>query len=350
MKYLYPLYFAFVALVCSSIGDVHAQDSCCAVEEYYDCYSCGDRGRPFFEADLLVWRGHQDGLDTVINASTTQSSSVTGISSAVSAKSNFSDFTNFEFDFRAGCRIGVGYQFCNDWIAAARWTHFHGRGGNDVSDLTLGSAGRWKLKYEVVDLTVETPYCCGPCMSWNFFGGVKIGVIDQTIQFRNSSASSSIETRPGTTETENKLSSLRANDKVEFVGAGPELGMNGVWDLGCGFSLYANAGAALVYSHISDHFDATTSTAGTTVTTGEGGGTTPLASTEGLSERFRDNVCRPVLDLAAGFCWTKDFCCYNQNCVGMFKLGWEQHRWFNHFESDRDLYVEGITFSGSLAF
>ena len=312
MKYLYPLYFAFIALVCSSIGDVHAQDSFCGVEEYYDCSSCCDRGRPFFEADLLVWRGHQDGLDTIINASKSQSSLNEVVSPFVGVRSDFSEFTNFEFDFRAGCRLGVGYQFCNDWIAAARWTHFHGRGGNDVNDLTLGSAGRWKLKYEVVDLTVETPYCCGPCMSWNFFGGVKIGVIDQTIQFRNSSASSSTETSPGTTQAKANLSSFRANDKVEFVGAGPELGVNGNWDLGCGFSLYANAGAALVYSHISDHFDESNVTAGTTVTTKEVTTTTTSLSTSSNSQRFRDNVCRPVLDLAVGFCWTKEFCCSNQ--------------------------------------
>ena len=126
----------------------------------------------------------------------------------------------------------------------------------------------------------------------------------------------------------------RGHLKEHFWGVGPELGIEGDWDVGCGFSLYGDVSVSILYGtfHVrSDQTDVFTS----------------VTNINHL--RKHTQACQTVLDVGFGVRWQTCFC--NGIILGL-QLGLEDHRYFNlnQFCGYGDLSLDGVSFGVCLGF
>lgn len=399
MKRLCSLYLALVVPLLISSGYIQANEGsygvdnpCCNPCDNYcnDYYSCSNDQRYFIKLDALYWIAHQEGIDTFINGFTTQQVSTTYDSYTVNdsnilipEKKSFSKYKanqqhqRFHFDWRGGYRLGLGYNFCEGWVAAADWTHYQGHAhghqsppngckyfpgvpeqwedfgySETVSESKNKTSGHWKLDYDVLDFTLNSPmYCAASCLSWNFFGGIKVAFIDQKIHLDYDYYSKSASKYPSSSDFSKQFSLEKEKYKTDFYAVGPEIGLNFGWNVGCGLSLYGNASGALVYAHfknkLKSKLHSSSISASFPVET-----SSVSKSHYDAHSRNSDYVCRPVLDLGLGISWLKQFCYCDRETTVALKLGWEHHQWFDQDQlgNGGDLYLDGFTLSSTVFF
>ncbi len=314
-------------------------DDCCC------CYPC-EAGDWFFQADLLVWTAQQGDINSFITTDTRTSFIDQGGEQLTFTSSNLSQEGRISFDWNAGCRLGAGYAFCDGWSALAAWTHYHGSAHGYSKQSGAGASGAWKLHYDVVDALLASPYyCTWDCVKWNVFGGAKVGWIEQKMHATNQSLSVTIES-DGETTTTNVISGTDfLHYSSDLTAAGPEIGLNVIWDIGCGFSLYGNAAGSVLNAHfknkVNDEGEFSNTTDGITSSTAN--------STYDVTDR--DHIFRFVIDLGLGLSWSH--CCKwcGHEYPVMLRVGWEQHSWFDHLDSSvGDLSLNGVTLSAAVRF
>ena len=110
------------------------------------------------------------------------------------------------------------------------------------------------------------------------------------------------------------------NDKVDldndFKGVGLRAGFNTVWNFGCGWGLYGNLAASIVYGRFSLDHDEEIREA-----------SSPHNKIKILETEESFRTSRAMLDLALGVQWASLFC----DCQYGFivQLGWEHHLFFH---------------------
>lgn len=322
MTFMKKIYVALALLSITSIGNAYADyrsysPSCESIEECNSCQPCGC-GQGFISAGLIYWRAYEGGLNTCSGVETTDVVANERVISTFSGRSRDPDF-----NWNPGFRIAAGYQLaCSNWGFGADWTHFHSheRGSNHV---------RWDLNYDEIDLVVGYDYELGRCFKLVPYAGLRAARIDQKVRsgdFHSSSSSSF---------------SLSSSDlitfhhhKQKFSGLGPVLGVEGVWDIGCGFSAYANGSVSWLYGKFNIRFIDDEEFA--------------LGENHCKLRKHLDAVVTAA-DAGFGVRWKTCFC---GNMELYLQLGFEHHIYYeyNRIGCCGDLSLDGLNFTAAIGF
>jgi hypothetical protein len=350
---------AVTALLLTFVAQAHAVgnspiDECC--DPCYCAPACC--GKAFVSADLLYWRAFQGGLDNCFPLE-----NVDYITSSGDVISKFrGEGEDPHYDWEAGFRLGVGYEFGNCWDVGVFWTHFH---SNSKEREGSQHRLRWKLDFEVLDIVAGYSYDIGSCFAVRGFGGLRAARIEQKLRINSKGRadsyianSSSYDSYSGSSSyssfsdsypsinseifmddlsasgySSSGLTTGSGHGKNKLMGVGPLIGIEGDWKLGCGFSLYANASFAVLYGNFRVHFNQSEKFI-------DGG--------DFCNIKRRLHACQAVVDAGLGIRWETCIC---ENIV-WFQLGLEHHRYFNQnrFGDYGDLCLDGGNFSAGFAF
>jgi len=373
MTYIHKrIHVAIIALLIALTGQANAASNSYIGEECGDpCYcepACCGKG--FVSADLLYWRAFQGGLDNCFPIE-----NIDYVSSGGNVVSKFKgEGKDPDFDWQAGFRVGLGYEFGNGWDVGVFWTHFHSNSKENEGDqLRL----RWKLDFEVLDIVAGRAFDVGSCFVVRPFVGLRGARIEQKVRLNskggresesfsspsssysssdsyydsyygsyyssyidsfaesyvNSSSATFSEDFNFSDYSSSAFPTSSAHGKNKLLGIGPLIGVEGDWKLGCGFSLYANASFAVLYGNFRVHFNQAEEFV-------DGGDFCHI--------KRKLNACQAVVDAGFGIRWETCFC---DNIVWL-QLGLEHHRYFNQnrFGDYGDLCLDGANFSAGFAF
>ncbi len=207
----------------------------------------------FFNAEALFWHASEGGTDYAQIFQHTPSTS--------SSNSIHNRRLKFKWDW--GFRAGLGTTFHHDqWDLFLNFTWFRAdnsaatslHGGKFISPLAFIpplSASQvkihWSLKFYTLDLNLGRFYFISPALALHPYAGLKTAWIPQHIR------SSCIIFAPATGE-------LRAKQKNDFWGIGPQIGLDGKWFLDYGFHLFASGGGSLLWGDFDIHQKTTSPT------------------------------------------------------------------------------------------
>lgn len=302
----------------------------------------GNDNRWAVNADFLWWKAVEDSLPVAVVVDST----ATELGSDSSA-----DILNPNYKWKPGFRIGIDYQPCGcDWDFYASWTHFNSKATRNfgpglatetitpqwgsltpfnASLATLSSS--WHLNLNWADFEFNKTFCANSCFKFGIHGGLRAVWIDQKFNFSITNAS--------TTPVTNSLHS-----KSDYSSIGVVAGIDASWLVGCGFSVNASAGGALLYGRQKSRVSETLVTVGATDTIG------------GSSNYY---ISRAMTDLRLGVAWET---CITDCMTLALEADWEHHILFNQNQfprgsstsssrpRDGDLTMQGLTLSGTLFF
>jgi len=311
---------AVIFLSITSIDYLAAADyvSLSALRERDDslCCPCPQAccGRGYISADVLYWRGFESGLDTCVPSVVTDVVTPTG---TVISRFSGND-RDLNFKWNPGYRVGIGYETACKWDISTTWTHYnsHSNGFNNGTDV------HWNIDFDVIDLIAGKEIDLGSCFSLKPFAGVRGARINQRL---------SINTSPSIV---NSFTTIDINNKQNFWGIGPLIGLEADFEIGCGFSVYSSASISWLYGDID---------------------VTLIDSEEAVNSSSLCNVNKNLsgslaaADAALGIRWEKCFC--NDNLL-VLELGLEHHRYFdyNRIGGCGDLSFDGVNFSAGIEF
>lgn len=307
--------------------------------------------------DLLYWKAHEKSLIL-----TNKKSPIFFTDDFTKAK-----VIHPHFDWNLGYRIGVGYSFpCSPWKATLDWTHYDTKvrqhratNSNDLTnvnnqqgmfpiwalsdDIIAGdyiskASLKGKLSLNLIDLMFNgRSIVCGKCFEILPYAGIRTAWIRQH---------ANIDYRGGIflIDIIEAGVSLEGSDHIylknDFWGIGPRLGMQPLFSIGHGFSIYGDAAISAL------------------------GGVFNIDQKETYLQRERfsrhkhETRLRWIGDLAAGISWKKPLC--NERYLLTLELGWEYHIFFHQLElkkdafhiisSNRNLDVQGVTFASHFEF
>lgn len=223
-----------------------------------------------------------------------------------------------------GVRIGLDWALSNScWNILADWTHFntrtHKHHGHD-------NRSHWKLDLDLLSIRAAYDFCLCDCFSVKPFIGIYAARVDQKVHSRFREIQ--------TCESDATVVRVDHNDKAEFHGIGPQLGLEADWNIGCGYSLYGNLSTSILYGRFH----------------------TKTRAAEAFpddicfcSDSCHEVACQAVVDAGLGIKWNVCLC---QNLLLNCKLGLEHHRFFNHNRIGcyGDLCLDGAVFSIGTSF
>lgn len=271
--------------------------------------------------ELLYWRPELCGLEaafgTTAIATSVSSNAITTTTVTESDEEPHSKWS-------PGFRVGAGADY-NCFDVDLAWTHFNGHANFHKN----AQHGKWKIRYDVIDLTFGRYFYPTRCVAVKPFIGVRGARIHQHL---NSHLTTLFTALIGNnTVTTDKI------DSEKFWGIGPELGFDANWKIGCNFSLYGSFAVVTYYGHVdSKNFDTDTFT-------------TTVSVCNGKKKHCFNNI---GTDIALGIRWDKSIalCC---GCVDfMLRLGAEQHRIydFSDLGSDGTLSLDGGVFAAGVNY
>lgn len=252
-----------------------------------------------------------------------------------SSSGNITDY-HMDFDYKWGFRVAAGYNICHDqWDVVGTYTRFDVSTTTQVSQpatgslysyinsaTTLSSAqDKWEVDFNLFDIEQGRQFFVSKFLRLRPKFGLRNLFLDndQHLSF---------------VDTSGNLTSIK-NDE-HFWGMGILAGLDTVWTLGQGFSLYGNVGLAGLFGYFSPS---------QTIKTGA---TTQHTTKSGHLENTKGN-----LDLALGLRWDKNF--YDDRYHIAFNFGFEEHMFFNmnrnffgdtNFENFTGLSGRDFTLSG----
>ncbi len=280
-------------------------------------YTCG--GDVVITVAGFYWNAHQDGLEYAIETN-----------SAPAANGSVNIF-NGEFKkphahWRPGFKLGLGYNSpCDGWDVNLLWTHFKGRASNSVEAddgtdavIPLFSAfsdpfggqlnatnarGKWSVKLDLVDLELGREFWVSKYLTLRPNIGLRYARLDQDFNVFYTGGSFA------NVNDENEMDN-------NFKGIGPRAGLDTVWHLRCGFSIFGNAALSILYGRFHVSEQETTSLSAV-----------PFTETTILSARERSHTSKGIADLILGVQYQTMFC----DCRYGFTIGlaWENHLFFN---------------------
>jgi hypothetical protein len=264
------------------------------------------------------------------------------------------------FKWDLGYRVSSGYLFSSNlWDVEASWTHFTSRVSQHRSSDGSAFIGMFPI-WSLSDDVIAGDYVFGSDLKWKF----SINMLD--LQFgRYLKLLRRLELKPffglrsawikqnGDVAYQGGIFligilhpgiSLNGTDFIEmknnYWGMGPRVGLAPRVIIGKGFSLNADVALSGLYGFFRIKQKETY-----------------LDVTRFSNHGHRDRFCW-IGDLAAGIEWKKLF--HDERYALTFKADWEYHIFFHQFElkrddfglvpSNRDLSVQGVTFSGRFDF
>jgi len=318
---LRKIQMVITTLVIMAIGTVQGRDGSstssagCGEACAPKCCCPDSCGQFFANAQLLYLRAFEGGLSSVCDSTHITDSTEDGIlTSRLKSKNHDPDFK-----WNLGFRVGAGYEFADsNCDIGAYWTHFDSHTGNENHK----NGHKWKINFNVVDVLYRCDCGCSSCFVLTPFGGLRYASIDQKLRTNFLS----------TMDTSFIVS--KGNSKEDFLGIGPLFGIDGDWDVGCGFSLYGNISAAVLYGRFH----------------GRSNQTDQFNTGININHlRKHIEACQAVVDSGFGVRWKTCFC---EDKLLVLQLGVEQHRYFNHnqFCGYGDLSLDGASLAINITF
>lgn len=306
-------------------------------------YSCGPCGDFYFSAEALIFRACEDGL-----AYGTFTETFTPPTTATATEID-SRVKNVHPNWNVGFRLGVGYSLpCDCWGIAVNWTHFDSHthhtfeesfvvpgvtglvGGRFLTpaygrvdfntDVDLdgidSTEARWKLHLDLVDVELGRPVCISQCLTLRPHIGIRAAWIKQSYDIEYHAISDAA--------VETLLSEVDL--KCDYEGVGLRGGLDTIWDLGCGISLYGSAAASVLWGHFN--------------VKSETFYTFPVGTAFFDVEQKDDFcACRAATDAAIGLRWRSCFC--GDSMALTLNVGWEHHLFFNQNQFEDFVVLDG---------
>lgn len=262
------------------------------------CCECCDNW--LFNADLLYWRGMQNGQECACGP----------------------DIKN---RWNLGYRIGLENDaFFDCWDVAVYWTNLHSHSHQRDNDDDHAS---WKLNYDTVDILFGHQFNTDCCFTYTPFVGLRGAWIDERLRAHFADC-----------DCDDDVASGGVTDqlhKERFWGVGPEIGIKADWDIGSGFSVYGGLGVGILYGNFKINVHDVD--------------TIPDATDSGNFCVHRNfNTCQVIADISIGVQWK--FCVCDK--VAVVRLGLEHHRYFNQNQIGGygDLCLDGVSLSAGINF
>lgn len=344
-------------------------------------------GNWYFDAEGLYWEASEEGLNYATRKEFNCGSGFTNGGSSSSSFSDQSGFTTCDVceqgkvkdignSWDGGFRIGLGYDLpCDGWDVAAYWTWFrttaHGHADSDFAagefllpvwgdgDKFIADSvhAKWTLNLNILDVELGREFCVSPCLSLRPFVGIRAAWVDQKYRVRNEGHIVDVGDTSIDIGSEENI-----HMKSKFSGVGVLGGLDSEWKVGCGFSLYGEVAASILWGH----FDRNTREVHTFDLDVEIAERDLLDLDATICARQKDNNghggCRAITDAALGVRWKQFFDC--DRIALTLSVGWEHHCFFdqNRFqniasllrpnprEERGDLYTQGVTFAARLDF
>ncbi|NGX39185.1 MAG: hypothetical protein KR126chlam1_00507 [Chlamydiae bacterium] len=329
------------------------EDRCCDIpqavchREGCDCFYClgPDQVNPpvrpkTCNGDIAItlagfyWNAHQDGMEYAIDnfVAVCEDPTPEGILLLNNLERAHYKTPDFKWDF--GLKAGLSYVGCHDgWDFGATWTWYRGKSGSNIQAdadanhtlVTLWSAfapeqglinyateinENWTLQLNLVDIELGREFWTSKYLALRPHVGLRVALIDQEFELEHNGGSWNF----------NMINEFSYNNFVDldndYKGAGVRAGLDSIWHLGCGWGLYGNFAASIIYGRFKIDHDEWNRKAE------DFHEKIKILETQ---ESFRGS--RAILDLAMGVQWSTMFC----NCCYAFtmQLGWEHHLFFN---------------------
>jgi len=294
----------------------------------------------------FYWNAHQDGMEYAVDSSVQNPNgggqqflnTLFELNNLINAEYETPDF---KWDF--GFKVGLGYNTtCDGWDFGVVWTWYRGKANDHIERETednqtllplwsaFSSSGipgsttpqptygilwatdietHWKLQLNLIDIELGREYWTSKYLSFRPFVGLRIAFIEQNFEIQHKGGSwSATSAAPA------------FNDEVDldndFKGVGLRAGFDTVWNFGCGWGLYGNFAASIIYGRFSLDQDEEIREAAS-----------PYNKIKILETEESFHASRAMLDLGLGIQWHSLFC----DCQYGFtvQLGWEQHLFFH---------------------
>jgi len=340
-------------------------EECCCVEEcpcpeitcftpaYYDLYA--DWGL-FLSVDFLYWYARESSLtyagknEYILLGSETDPSELTLVPI---------EYEKIDVKWKPGVRIGLGANLpCDGWDVLAEWTYFQNSSSSTIStpvnsqpfvagDFQLFTPwgqfadetprsnqvkGKWKLRWNGLDLEMGRRYWVSPKLTIRPFAGLRGGWTKTNFDItatldENEFAANTVLTSQETNDFENT-----------FWGYGLVCGLAPTFYFTPCFSLFGGMDIALLWGKSKLSLDSTAFAATTDTTTGS----------VSLLRDFSSNASgstfgiQPIIDLALGLRYESKFC--SDRFLVAVDAGWEHHVWLHH---NMRYYTNDLVVSGS---
>jgi len=293
----------------------------------------------------FYWNSHQDGMEFAIK-NNVQFPEITlpiitpVVDGSILALNNLVDaeYKNPHFKWDFGFKVGIGYcTTCDGWDFGVEWTWYRGKANSHIESessdnttlLPLYSAfasvaggplyasdidAHWELKLNLIDIELGRNFWTSKYLSIRPFIGLRIAYLDQDYKIENKGGSFGSFGEP------TGLTQDAVNNEVcienDYHGVGVRGGLDSTWNFGCGWALYGNLAASIVYGKFDIDSEETNRLA-----------ISPHTKTKVADWEDNFRASRAMLDLALGVQWAGMFC----DCQYGFRiaLGWEHHMFFD---------------------
>lgn len=198
----------------------------------------------------LFWTAHQDGMEYAVKTNAPPPTNNENIP-LIDA-----EYLHPHFDWKFGYQLGIGYNSsCDGWDFSLVWTRYDGEASshnqaeidNNTSLLVIWSQelntlsekialdikSLWKLKLNLIDLDLGRLSWNSRMLSLRPHIGIRIAFLDQKYNLEHKGGVNSFT--PSFLDLNNQVD--MGND---YKGAGVRLGLDSLWHLGCGFSIYGD--------------------------------------------------------------------------------------------------------------
>lgn len=324
----------------------------------------------FVEGSMLWWQASEDGLAFLQDNIHFQPSGILNEDTLVVKEPKFS------WDF--GFQVGAGYNMPYDgWDLYASWTLFHPKdskrsasipadangnaaigpspvfyplfdffsevGANLESQPGSSTSAKWKLRLDYFDAEFGRESKFGKHLCLRPHAGLRSVWIDQTL-----TVTSLFFFDPRTVSNSDFVS----ENKCNFWGLGPRVGLDMQWNFGVGLSLFSDLALASLYGHYSTSIN---ETATPDVGTGR--------AEDNTNAYKRKSVARFAGDFDIGLRWQRTFHNSHRDFLGlMLQAGWETHHFLNQNQfvqglasvgntvNQGDLTTQGLTIKARLDF
>jgi hypothetical protein len=276
----------------------------------------------FFQAAALYWQAEEGGLAYAVKS---------GSSGQLSSHSSVE---NPKFDWDFGFKVGIGYRVSHDeWNLGLQFTSFQTHTdaekkaqGEEVffpiwqtSAVGFDSADvvkmHWRLHLGLIDAKLSKPFYATKSVVLIPELAVRTGWIRQKFNLEYLGGDFPVG--------ENEVIHM----KNKFWGIGPMAGLLGEWEIACGFSLFAEGAASLLFGEFYLHQDDDTLGSGERLL--------------GLHDIFRSTA--PILEGSAGLRWQHLYAGSMKRVA--LELCWDQLLFFSQNQLLRFVDAQGHFFS-----
>lgn len=323
---LKKIHVTMMALLLTIVGQVRGEYNDTAYGEFDSCCCEPACGKGFISAGLLYWRAYEGGLDDCFPIEDSNCEDSCGnIISRFRGKGE-----EFDFNWDAGFRLGVGYEFPCGWDISVFWTDFHSTSSEHRRN---EHRRRWKLDFDVVDIIAGYRCDVCSCLVVRPFVGLRGADIEQKLRTNIFVGDEYCSYSFYESFSNNILTPSSEHWKEKFLGIGPLIGVEADWNVGCGLSFYANVSFGVLYGNFHVRFDESNHFENVT---------------NYCNIKRHLDACQAVVDAGLGIRWQTCLC----NHDVWLQLGLEHHRYFNQnrFGHYGDLCLDGANFSAGVAF